>query len=146
MKTLIIAILLFISVNCYSQFNIATLFGQGIKINSGMDFTMYQTTVNVMPTYSFGKFSLSEINSSVITDSTTEFFIGFAPAYEVYRKENNSFGISAIGMLGDAGKSALGGGLNFSNQKISLGLQYLYESKLRENWVQAVLGVTIYRD
>ena len=148
MKTLLIAILLFVSVNCYSQFSVVTLVGQGIKLNSEFDYSIYQTSIMLTPTYQIGKVTLSEINTSFITDSTTEFAIGISPAYILYDDtfEMKKFSISGVAMFGNYNKQYYGGGFGYETENMTIGLQYLYETKLKENLIQAVLGFKVYRE
>lgn len=49
-------------------------------------------------------------------------------------------------MFGDYKKLYYGGGLNYLNKNIILGLQYLYESEFKNNLIQAVLGFTVFKN
>ncbi len=147
MKKLIFTLLFFIYViPAKSQFSINSFVGQGVKINNDLDYSIYQTSINIPLTYDFGKLKVSEINTSFITDSTTEYAIGFSPAYEVWRQNKKGIDINAMVMAGNYQKFYYGGGVNYLNDNLILGIQYLYESKFKESLIQGVIGFEIYKD
>lgn len=146
MKKLFTVLIMLFAVNSYSQFSVSSSLGQGIKFNDEFDYTLYQSTISVQAGFTFDKFILNSISTSVLTDSVTSYYAGIQPGYEFWTDENKSMSINGLIMLGTAGNRLAGLGFGYTNDNIKIGINAMRELNLKETWIEAVIGFNIYKE
>lgn len=129
-----------------AQFRVNTSFGQGLSFDKDFNYSLYQSTINIEPGYSFGKFSLNGVSSSVISDSVASFYTGLSPSYKLWEKSEKSFSIRGNALIGEAGKKLIGIGCGYTNDKVTFGLNAYREMKEKELWIEATFGIFVYEE
>lgn len=146
MKKILTVIILLFAVNSYSQFAVSTSLGQGIRINDELNYTLYQTAISIQAGYTFEKFTLNTVSTSVLTDSVTSYYTGLMPSVNVWNKSEKNINISGLFLAGMNGGKLVGIGSGYQTDKITFGINAMRELKLNETWIEAVLGFNIYKE
>lgn len=148
MKKILTVLFLMITLNAYSQFEVSSSLGQGIKFNNDFDYTLYQSTVSIQAGFTFEKFTLNSISTSVITDSVTSFYAGIQPAFTFWEDpaQQKKMQVSGLAMIGTEGNKLAGLGFAYSKDKLTFGINGMREFKLNETWVEFVLGFNLYSE
>ena len=149
MKNLIVTIIMLLCVTSISnaQFSLSTSVGQGIKINEDFKYEQFQSTIDVVSAFAFGRFYIGLVALIVLTDSTFAFFLGVVPSYDVWKSEevDRSIGVEASVLFGLFGETLLGLGGNFKSDGAIFGINASRELTNNEWWIQGTVGYTILK-
>ncbi|HRK00989.1 MAG TPA: hypothetical protein PL089_15370 [Ignavibacteria bacterium] len=142
MKTLLTAILLMVSINCYSQFSLKTGIGMGVQVYPDYSYNLFQTTLDVTPQYTIDKLGIGAVVQSFISDSVTTGYVGLNASYPVWVKENKTLLLTGQYLKGDRGKQLIGGSLEYVTDQVGIEINASqeYKSKTGIFW----LGLSYY--
>lgn len=144
MKKLLIVLLLLVATNVYSQFDLKGSVGGGIKIDKNLDYSLFQSNMELTTQYQVDKFLFSAVFLAVSDSVISEPFTGFELGYNVWQLDKNkSLFLSAHALMGTVGKKLFGGTLTYQVADLSLGLMVSQEYKNKQTWISANVGYSL---
>lgn len=145
MKTTLVILLMLFSSSLFAQLSLSSSLGFGAKINSRLDYSLFQTEATVNVNYQIEKITISSKTLSAISDSTTDFFSGLQLAYDIWSKDKKTISLGAEALIGMAGKKLFGGDLKYRNEEFNLEFSVAQEYLNKELWLNLSVGVPIIK-
>lgn len=146
MKHVIIAILVFVTINLSNvfaqEFNLVTGTSIGLQIDSSFRFQQLSGTFSVQPQFTFGAFDISLVALTLVKDTLPDFYAGSEIGGKVWQSPDlrTSIGLTARYLYGSGGKQLLGGGLTYQIDRTTA--RFTSDWNIRERTVLALLGVS----
>lgn len=141
-NALIVMLVLLTACNIQAQFSLSTAVGYGIKSNSSMDYTLFNSSIQVNPQYDIDKINISAI-ALAVNDSIADFYSGIKTGYQIWEDGYKKLQISAAALAGFEGKLLTGGGVTYTVSNTFLNLDCYYEKKRMEFWTNLSVGIFV---
>lgn len=148
MKTIFLALILFVTSLCSSQtFSVSAEVGQGFKFIDYHNPQFYMVNASVTPSFEFidGKLNAQSIVWSAFSDGYTYLFAGPGVSYNVFQKNNLGIDLGATALYGSEALQLYG-----LNAKVSLSTDFYItlnarqEYSRKEFWFDGGVGMKIY--
>lgn len=125
------------------DFSLRTLFGGGIKIDSKLNYTIYQSSVTIEPRFKINNIELSSINTSLMNDSSVSYWTGLQVGYFLWQQKDKTIEVLIQGQISMNNEQSLGIGVEYITEKIIFKVTGAKQLKSPSAIFMAFIGIPI---
>ena len=136
MKTILTAILLFVSINVFAQTTLSAGVGRAYEFAKGEQKSVFKELIISQVNQTFGNFTLSAVTLAV-NDSIAAGYIGTGASYSFGMSKDSAqqFFIGANILKGESKDALVGIGISMRQKKTLLGLHLQHDLVKGNQWV-----------